>query len=1556
MAAFVSESDFLQITDVIIKHIEGGYFHPLMFNDGRLKYNSVFSTSGETMFGLDRVNGAQLALRSKKWGEFWSLIDKQNASKLWVYNYKGGSLEGQLRTLVGQIMYPWFLYLANKYLSAETKLIVANSKGLKMHFVYACWNGEGWFRRFSYIINDKVHAGERDANKLFQLAIASRTGSSYSVIQKSGRKIAALAGGFEDIPPSTEVYTFEYIGQVEIPTSVYSVNTEADVAVFTAWEDPKELAMSQEASQLATQAIEAAYPAEESVEILQNLGPILNAPPAPVFNVKLPFLIIKAFDYFGQKFTVLPQISSFLKNAFSTKSKVIQFIAVNVLAPQLQRAVAMSPSTTAPLESILGQLRSIGVSDPALLSISDVSLLVERIRETGLVVFDTVNPLAEITELLEEEKNSIENPEIADTEIYSCPDGEVTLAPFRGNEVELVAEQCCEPVEIEEEEIEIPEIAEPELLTEEQILEFVAGIDQVAENMASCGNRKGEALLAISRVEKIKEDLYPLTFFAQKRFEFLEAFEKGTISTAIPFSTTDLTALTSTAAFSVNTFLKKSILNPSDKDTSSQYTNQSGVIPGEPDKFFLIISEEGSFVKEISTIFKMISDTGSFSKFVFASESLPKDLKKTSKTSKGTLYREFYDKFNSADRVNFLFTEEEQGFLTPRPSPAQILTPEGEQMIRDLRIDEVKAAEFLRTYSSEESIRAQQKLEALKKSEYFTELEKYAKEEASTLYSLLKIFTSPALLFKAVTVKKEKDKMIEEHRILQAFLSELEKKIRKQREIIAECDECLREQQASIERFSQPESTIPVPPPGSDPFGFMPPNPFMPGVSKNRYWKEYTKSLQTVSFMPIPDVQNLKKRLFRYYPVGLQIPVPVPPTTLPTLASGIPDKKISIPFPILWKHITSLSTPAGQFVLWITYCAPFTIAPYLMFIDENLNVVFLSSAKGKVEVPAKSLKWNDDSSLAKSLIERIPGLKIPTKSLPPVDNRVNNKTPDDKKGAIQEIRSRIKSKIDSIDNDSQAFSEKRIQKRTKLRQYREKLSKTLDTRNGYIDIDVVEQMLEEIKEMIKDQASKMLDFEPFEAPKTTKKRAGSETLTELQNLFSKAKSLKKSGAMLEMKTVNIEKIFTQKALSVLDTKFGKKISEDLERDLAKVDRELQEKGEKRRAAFEKARARVLAEKAKEVLMRVASKVDSKAMGFVEVPISLIPHFLPEPARAAIAIEPMPPWMPIVTQAVKKAADIVLDEIVNFEESIMQKMDLRGRLPRGRDLMAQTVISAVNVVLDSPQIKSFVPFPGWPREISYPSVNMLKQSAKDAVNAIWKIKLRPPGGGMPGIKVSPEMVSGFAMPVLDAALDLVFARMLQEFSRLPFEQNDSASIKLQRTLQFTKNILGNDVWDINEQDIKRIASQFVRDSLVQVDTVMGKTLETIDTTKKTFNSILKKLAPFSKQNTEKKEEPSLDIGGAVATAFFKTITAKFVSGELPSPPYPVVLLGCATGLPGWTIFTKTDPFRAIEKLPPYERISLKSVPFVIFLDMIAATAQRYGGIGSNYVAPYFVPDA
>jgi hypothetical protein len=72
------------------------------------------------------------------------------------------------------------------------------------------------------------------------------------------------------------------------------------------------------------------------------------------------------------------------------------------------------------------------------------------------------------------------------------------------------------------------------------------------------------------------------------------------------------------------------------------------------------------------------------------------------------------------------------------------------------------------------------------------------------------------------------------------------------------------------------------------------------------------------------------------------------------------------------------------------------------------------------------------------------------------------------------------------------------------------------------------------------------------------------------------------------------------------------------------------------------------------------------------------------------------------------------------------------------------------------------------------------------------------------------------------------------------------------------------------------------------------------------------------------------------------------------PYPLVLLGCAVTASRVPL-TKLYPFSAKENLPSWDKMSLKNVPFVIWLDALVATAQKQGGICSDYVAPYYLPD-
>ena len=69
------------------------------------------------------------------------------------------------------------------------------------------------------------------------------------------------------------------------------------------------------------------------------------------------------------------------------------------------------------------------------------------------------------------------------------------------------------------------------------------------------------------------------------------------------------------------------------------------------------------------------------------------------------------------------------------------------------------------------------------------------------------------------------------------------------------------------------------------------------------------------------------------------------------------------------------------------------------------------------------------------------------------------------------------------------------------------------------------------------------------------------------------------------------------------------------------------------------------------------------------------------------------------------------------------------------------------------------------------------------------------------------------------------------------------------------------------------------------------------------------------------------------------------------PFPLILLASSSETTR-SIITKVHPFDSKEILPTWEKMSLKNIPFVIWLDQLVATAQRQGGFGSDYVVPYW----
>jgi len=185
-------SDFGKVVDKIIDEFEGGYYHPDMLKDGRVK-DSRYGGSGETMFGMDRQAGKQESTSAGK--EFWDIIDKENARSDWKYNYMlkdNPTLAGRLKGLIVQIMEPLFNQYMEKYLTPESREIVKNNPKLFFNFVYATYNGPGWFDKFAKIINNEVANGNTNPDSLADIDIMNRKNSGNSLIAQGARKLEKL--------------------------------------------------------------------------------------------------------------------------------------------------------------------------------------------------------------------------------------------------------------------------------------------------------------------------------------------------------------------------------------------------------------------------------------------------------------------------------------------------------------------------------------------------------------------------------------------------------------------------------------------------------------------------------------------------------------------------------------------------------------------------------------------------------------------------------------------------------------------------------------------------------------------------------------------------------------------------------------------------------------------------------------------------------------------------------------------------------------------------------------------------------------------------------------------------------------------------------------------------------------------------------------------------------------------------------------------------------------------------------------------------------------------
>lgn len=200
-------NSFEEVTKQVIANLEGGYFNPIMFTDGRLGEDSraIFGKSGETMFGIDRRAGGKINTTPEGIA-FWKLIDDAKAATTWKYNFiPQDPLKTQILNAAVQVMKPQFESLFNSYIkSTELQNLIKSDGRLYFNFIYATWNGPGYFEQFSKQITNAFNQGQKNTDELLKLFINLRLNSrifypntdnnSFTLINRGGQKIAKLVG------------------------------------------------------------------------------------------------------------------------------------------------------------------------------------------------------------------------------------------------------------------------------------------------------------------------------------------------------------------------------------------------------------------------------------------------------------------------------------------------------------------------------------------------------------------------------------------------------------------------------------------------------------------------------------------------------------------------------------------------------------------------------------------------------------------------------------------------------------------------------------------------------------------------------------------------------------------------------------------------------------------------------------------------------------------------------------------------------------------------------------------------------------------------------------------------------------------------------------------------------------------------------------------------------------------------------------------------------------------------------------------------------------------
>jgi hypothetical protein len=160
----VKPKNWENLVNLVIDNLEGGYYHPDMKSS--LKGGEKMGSSGETLFGIDRVHGADIN-ELPSGIKFWNYVDENSG---WSEKSKGKPKwkwlhmpnDNTLRQYVADMILEAYA-IDKKYanVTKEMEDLINSDARLQLHFIYGVWNGMG---NFKTLYNSMIRYINENAN------------------------------------------------------------------------------------------------------------------------------------------------------------------------------------------------------------------------------------------------------------------------------------------------------------------------------------------------------------------------------------------------------------------------------------------------------------------------------------------------------------------------------------------------------------------------------------------------------------------------------------------------------------------------------------------------------------------------------------------------------------------------------------------------------------------------------------------------------------------------------------------------------------------------------------------------------------------------------------------------------------------------------------------------------------------------------------------------------------------------------------------------------------------------------------------------------------------------------------------------------------------------------------------------------------------------------------------------------------------------------------------------------------------------------------------------